>query len=106
MVLQIIHVGILVTTGLAAVSLLIQVSVWLARRVRPVLDPKATEADVLRFLGNTSGYACLGLILAQAMIQGEQPSERMIEFLTMVGIVGLALIMGGFIDLARDRPKK
>ena len=105
MALQIIHVGILVATCFAAVSLLIRVGVWLARRFRPGLDPKATEGVVLRFLGSTSGYACLSLVLAQAIMTGKEPSEGMIGFLTVGGIVGLALILGWFVDYLRDRTK-
>ena len=105
MALQIIHVGILAATCIAAVSLVIRVGVWLARRFRPGLDPKATEGVVLRFLGSTSGYACLPLVLAHAIMTGKEPSEGMIGFLMVSGIVGLALILGWFVDFLRDRPK-
>src|ERR1700679_152965 len=102
---QTLHVGILVAMCFATVSLLIRVGVWLARRFRPGLEPKATEGVVLRFLGSTSDYACLLLVLAHAIMTGKEPSEGMIGFLTVGGIVGLALILGWFVDFLRDRSK-
>lgn len=105
MVVQVIEIGIRLAMALVVVSLLIRIGVRLARRFRPGLDPKATEAIVLRFLGNTAGYACLLLVLARAIILGERPSEGMIGVMTVIGIVGLSVVVGWFIDLARDRHK-